>query len=79
MDCSTWEVRINLGTVKNILLIYAACGVLFMALLSMSIIDTDVGNPIINILYIVFIPFAFLYFIVLSISYGIFGPPTGTL
>jgi hypothetical protein len=68
-----------MGAIKNILLIYIACGAAYIALLAMSIINPDTGNPFVNILYFVFLPFAFLYFIILSISYGIFGAPTGTL
>ncbi len=68
-----------MGNIKDVLLVYIVCGVLYIALLAMSIIDPDTGNPIVNILYFVFIPFALLYFIILSISYGIFGAPTGTL
>jgi hypothetical protein len=68
-----------MGAINNILLIYIVCGAVYIALLAMSINNPDAGNPLVNILYFVFIPFAFLYFIILSIAYGIFGTPTGTL
>lgn len=67
-----------MGEIKNILLIYTALGILYIALLAASFIDRDT-NPWINILYFVFIPFVLLYFVLQSAWYGIFGSPVGTL
>ncbi len=72
------ELHGYMGEVKNILIIYTAFGILYIALLASNFIDRD-ANPWINILYFVFIPFALLYFVLQSIWYGIFGAPVGTL
>ena len=67
-----------MGEIKNILLIYTALGILYIALLATAFIDRDT-NPWINILYYVFIPFALLYLVLQSIWYGLVGSPMGTL